>query len=225
MTAREIVDWVETRLRLLGIKPPGDGDILMIANEENERTARDLKIPRRYIKNVNPLLPFDLPAEALPGGALFAEQTVANRRIEVLTVAEANLMYPDWEKNATEGFTNFRQRLIIYDPANVSAPVYPVGFQAGDLLRIEYVMRVRKLVFSVVDAANESLEPWNGVLPEYHRAIPQLVTFQLAMMLGDELQAQKARAFYADGMKDMEAAFSYSRPNAYFPSLPWAGRY
>jgi hypothetical protein len=226
MTTKELVDRVETNLRMLVIKDvPGDADILVYLNEENVRICRDLRVPRRYIKDVDPTQPFAMPTEALPGSLSFSEKAVHEQRVHVLTVDEANAYFPDWERNEHEGYTRYPHRLVIYDPGNITAPVYPIGFQPGDLLRLTYVVKPRPLVFDDPDAdASVALVAMEGVIPEYHRLLYQMTTFQLAMMLGDEIQAGKARAFYGDAMNELRDAFSYSRPDYQLPVAPWAGR-
>jgi hypothetical protein len=223
MTVRELVDRVETNLRMLGLTPPGDADILTYLNDEHQRIARELRIPRRYITDVDATAPFAMPTETLPGSLSFAEKTETNRPIEILTVAEANDLYPDWERNEFEGFTRFWKRLIIYDPANITAPVYPVGFMAGETLRLEYAVKPFPLAFDdPADTGTVALEPFEALMPEYHRILYQMTTFQLAMMMGNQEQSQKARAFYADARGELDDAFSYARPMYHLPGLRWA---
>lgn len=225
MTVRELVDRVETNLRMLGLTPPGDADILTYLNDEHQRIARELRIPRRYITEVDATQPFAMPTEALPGSLMFAEKTETNRPIEILTVSEANDLYPDWERNEFEGFRQFWKRLIIYDPGNITAPVYPVGFRVGEELRLEYVVKPFPLAFDDPSGAGDvALQPFEELIPEYHRILYQMVTFELAMMMGNQEQAQKARAFYADAKNDLEDAFSYTRPAYHITGLDWARR-
>lgn len=223
MTVRELVDRVETNLRMLGLTPPGDADILTYLNDEHQRIARELRIPRRYITDVDATAPFAMPTEALPGSLSFAEKTDRSQPIEILTVAEANDLYPDWERNEFEGFTRFWKRLIIYDPANITAPVYPVGFEAGETLRLEYAVKPFPLAFDdPADTGDVALQPFEALMPEYHRILYQMTTFQMAMMMGNQEQAQKARAFYADARGELDDAFSYARPMYHLPGLRWA---
>ena len=239
MKAAEIVDWVERRIRLLGIRPPGAGDILEFANEQNDATSRSqtdlsmfsgqngqvrhcsgrkLNIPRRYVKDVDATTTFLLPTEARPGSALFAERTTDNRKIRTLTVEEANRLFPDWEENTIEGLERYPIPLIIYDPQNITAPVYPIGFSTGDILRMEYVIKPRDMVFSIpTGVTTVTDEPWEGELPEFHRIIPQMVVFEIALALGDELVSQKARAFYNDAQQEMEEAVAYVRNQYAYP--------
>ena len=219
------MDWVETRIRLMGLNAPGDGDILQICNDINDRVARDLHIPRRYIKNVNPTQPFSPPSEARPGGITFAERTDTDRRIMILTVTEANDYYPDWERNQTEGFSKYATPLIIYDPVNISAPIYPIGFSSGDTLRMVYVMNVKPMVFENPDAT-QTTEPFNGEMPEYHRIVPQLAVFEIAALLArsdNTMPAQKAQMYYNDAKGELEDAFDYARHDYFVPYAPDLG--
>lgn len=227
MTVRELVNRVETNLRLMGIKPvPGDGDILEFLNEENQRVARELRLPRRYVTDIDATEPFTMPTEAQPGSLVFAERTgEPNIRIRILTVAEANDLYPGWERNEHEGHTRFPHRLVIYDPGNISAPVYPIGFRAGETLRVTYQVRPKPLVLDNPDldvtVATEGLE---GVIPEYHALLYRMATYQIAMLAGDNTQVQKARMMYAEAIGELADAFSYARPDYQLPGASWAGR-
>ena len=222
MNATEIVDWVETDLRMMKLDPPGPADILAYANRMNVRVARDLRIPRRYIKDVSTGAAFAPPSEAIPESMSFVEVTNTNARITVLTVDEANAEYPDWETNLLEGSSRYPTRLIIYDPGNITAPIYPIGFESGELLRIEYCVVPRPMVFSNPTSA-ETTVPFEGLIPDYHRIIPQLTTFNLGLLKipSDPNEAQvvrmKTQAIYADAQKDIEAAFSATHPSYYMP--------
>lgn len=214
MTALELADRVETDLRLMGFTPPGPGDILRYLNEANEETSVELHIPTRYVKDVAANAPFLAPLEARPGQIKFAEDLKYDRRLEVLTVSEANRFYPDWEVNAIEGHDQYGKKLIIYDPANVTAPIYPVGFKAGETLRMQYVLRPFPMVYSD-PAEDESLYPWNGVMPEYHRIVANEAVFKLAMLMsaaaGSEFQRGVAQAYLAKCQRDKDDAFAYAR--------------
>lgn len=229
MTVKELVDRVETNLRLMGISPvPGDADILMYLNEENQRMSRDLRVPTRYVTEIDATQPFILPSEAQPGSLKFAEKADYNWRVEVLTVSEANELYPDWEKNEHEGGIRYGHRLIIYDPANISAPVYPLGFSAGAELQMTYTVRPKPLVLDNPDAdVSVSLAPFEGVIPEYHSLLAKLATYQMAMLMGDPEKGhiQKARTLYSEAMLEAQDAFSYARPDVQLPGVRWAGRY
>lgn len=225
MTVKELVNRVETNLRLMGISPPGDADILEFLNEENQRVSRELRIPTRYVKNIDATGPFSMPSEALPGSLVFAEDSGFNNRMEVMTVAEANERYPDWERNEYEGDSGFGGRLIIYDPGNISAPVYPVGFSSGDLLRVTYMVKPRPMAFDDPDAsATVSLEGFEGRIPEYHSLLYRMTTYQMALLMGDATQVQKARMLYSEALGELQDAFSYLRPVYQLPGVRWAGR-
>lgn len=214
MNALELTDRVETDLRMMGFTPPGPADILRYLNEANDETSVDLHIPTRYVKEVVATAPFLAPLEARPGQIRFAEDSKHNSRIKVLTVSEANNLYPDWEMNVTEGEARYGHKLIIYDPSNVTAPIYPVGFTTGEKLRMQYTMKPKPMVFSD-PLESESLEPWNGVMPEYHRIVANEAVFKLAMLMsaaeGNEFKRGVAQAYLAKNQGDKVDAFAYSR--------------
>lgn len=227
MTVKELVNRVETNLRLMGINPlPGDADILEFLNEENQRMARELRVPERYVTEIDATAPFSMPTEAQPGSLMFAEKTETNHRVEVLTVSEANDLYPDWERNEHEGFTRYWKRLIIYDPGNISAPVYPIGFDAGEQLRVTYLIKPKPLVFDNPDLdTTVETEPFDGNMPEYHSLLYRMTTYQIGMLMGNQEQVQKSRMMYAEALGEAQDAFSYARPEYQLPGVRWAGRF
>lgn len=223
MNTYELVDWVETDLRRMGLTPPGPADILLELDRANKKLCADMGIPRRYIKDVATGAPFAPPSEAVPGSISFVERTSTNKRITILTVAEANDQYPDWESNALEGGNTYPWRLVIYDPGNLTAPVYPIGFLAGETLRMEYVVIPKTLVFSNPSAA-EATEPYDGLFSQFHRIVAQLAVFKIGMdmMPDDPNTAQvlraKTQAYYNDAKGDMETMFAMTRPKYYLPN-------
>lgn len=230
MRARELIDWVETNLRLLGFGAnglpdvPGDADILMFLDRTQKEYARDLGLPTRYVKDVDPMAPFNLPAEAVHGSLKFAEREDCPYRVRILTVSEANDFYPGWEKNEHEGGDRFGARLVVYDPSNISAPVYPVGFRAGEELHLTYQVSVPTLVLED-PGPGESLEPWACLYPEYHILIARLVTFEMTMAMATNEEhtnlMRKASAYYSKAQEELDRLFAYSRQDYYLPGTAW----
>lgn len=225
MTARELADWVAVNLRLLGFQSiPGDADILMFLDRTQKEYARDLGFPTRYVQNVSPSAPFNLPAEAVYGSLKFVEREDCPYRVRILTVSEANEFYPGWERNEHTGPDRHSTRLVVYDPSNISAPVYPVGFRSGEQLHLTYQVKVPTLVFED-PGPGESLEPWACLYPEYHILLARLVTFELCMaMATDEEntnQMRKAAAYYAKAQEELDRLFAFSRADYYLPGAMW----
>lgn len=224
MTCAEIVDDIETEIRYAfqaaRQEIPGTEEIVRIVNKWNDRISQQLKIPRRYVKSIDATAPFALPAEARPGSLSFSEES--DGRVEVLTVAEANQFYPDWEKNEHEGHGKYPYKLVVYDPHNISAPVYPIGFSSGDTLRIAYVIAVSPMVVeNSAGATDVVLEPFNGLMPEFHHVVGQMAKYELLLRLGD----QRATMYYADAQVEIEKAFAYARNDYHLPMVPNLGLY
>lgn len=230
MTCAEIVDDVEAEIRYAFLaaqqEPPGTEEIVRIANKYNSRISGDLRVPTRYVKGIVATAPFAMPTEARPGSVTFSEEvgdgSSGEDRINVLTVSEANQLYPDWEINEHEGYSTYPYKLIVYDPHNISAPVYPIGFSSGATLRMVYTIQVNPMV--VENSANEagkSLEPFNGIMPEYHHVIAQMTKFELLLRIGDE----RGRAYYQDAQNDIAKAFAYARNNYVLPGVRNLGAY
>lgn len=223
MTARELIDRAERNLRLLGVTPiPPEGDLLMMLDDAQREVARDLDFPRRYVRDVATSAPFNLPAEALQGSLSFAERTSHNCRVRILTVNEANDFFPDWEDNEHEGGRRYRERLVIYDPGNISAPVYPLGFEDGETLRMTYEVEVKRLVLDN-PGPGESEQPWNCMFPQYHSLLARLVTFEATQALGNELQTQKAYSYYNKAQDELGRLYSEARPDYILPGVNWLG--
>lgn len=216
----EIILEIEENLEMYGIETPGRGSIGRRVNRAQDRISQELQFPRRYIKDVNATATFELPGEARQGGLLWAEMEArstgsANPRIPLLTVAMANSMCVRWDEydadlSSYPGHPKFGEFLIIYDPANMSAPVYPLGFRAGDELRLEYVVKPRDMddLDGSLGASGVS-NPFENQLPEYdQQLLVNYVTFEY-LMANEKPQAQ---AYYNSYRGIMEEAFAYNRP-------------
>lgn len=207
-TARAILQRIEDALDDMGYTTER-ARLLRRMNTAQDTLSRDLRLPLRYVKNVSTTQPFTMPVEARPGGIIYAEQVNAtrqvNREVELLTVADANQAYPGWEVNPNEGSTYYGKGapFIIYDPVNVSAPIYPVQFEAGDTLRILYSLKPTDMTLELTSAAfNGELDEYASDLIYYH------VMFETLLMKTD----QRSNVFYAALESVKDKAYAYSRP-------------
>lgn len=194
MTAAELIDDIERDLSEMGFKPPVRGDLLRRLNREQTRISRELRFPIKYYSEIPATTPFTLPAPMRASSLRSVEHEQLDRSVEVLTVQQANELYPRWEA------ADFSRKLVIYDPANPSAPITPVGFSSGDTLRILVEVEPTALTeFSSV--------PFDGLLGEYHLMLAQHVKFTFLLNKGD----QRGQAFYHDYMQMMTDAFNVLR--------------
>jgi len=208
----ELIRRIEFALELQGKEVSRQG-ILRILNVEQRKLINELHIPIRYAKNLRTDRPISVPIDANPGGIRYAEGTIYNKQVELLTVSDANLLYPGWEDNANEGIDPYIGRgapFVIYDPANISAPIYPVGFEDGDKLRIMYVLKPEELTFE------DDSFPFMGEVPEYSEdLLYNAVMTDLCYNLGDA----RYKGFDAQLQEIKERAFNYSRPELHLAKL------
>lgn len=158
-----------------------------------DRISTQLGVPERYVTDVSVTEPFMLPDEAWRKGLKYAEDVERQREIPIYTVREANMLYPRWE-DAEE--LAWGIKFIVFDRANTSAPVYPVGFDPGDKLRIIYHIQPAPMLqdedepFAVIEEGERTPGQFDG----YHIALAQYVSFQLLL----REQPNIAASFYAD---------------------------
>lgn len=209
-TSRNILDSIEQNLRLTGLQVPVPGELLRRVNIAQDRISQELGIPYRYIKGVATNATFELPTEARPGGLMYAEEEDRNLSVPLMTVMEANdrFGWRNWDDYTPADGKDFTTgRVLIYDPANLSAPVTPLGFDSGETLRLLY--RVKPTDLTDCGAASANVEPFMGQAPEYgERLLTQYVTFEMLMLQGD----QRANVFWSDYRSLAEEAFNYMRP-------------
>lgn len=216
MSLATLIEAVNQNLRRVGAASEPPAELLRRANDCQDRIAQELGIPLRYLKEVDATAPFALPDEARPGGLRYAERYqqgddrggVPQR---LLTVAQANDLGIAWESPDFVGHPAVGRSFLLYDPANASAPVTPVGYEAGDLLRLAYVVKPAEL------AAFADL-PFGGELAEYgERLLQQYLTFELLLLSPDPQLRTLGSPFYNDYKGLLEEAFNASRPQPWLP--------
>lgn len=217
-SVRNIIERIVDNVSLTpNLEKPENGMILRRVESAHQRVAQELQIPKRYIKDVDATAAFSMPEEARPGGLLYAElendNDERNVTIPLMTVQEANDIGIMWDTtdsdlSAYKRHAHYGKYLIIYDPVNISAPVYPLGFETGDTLRMLYVLKPTRL--TTID----DTEPFDGEMPEYGDDIlVQYVTFEILFGAG----AEQSQAYYNDYRKLMEEALAYTRPPLWLP--------
>jgi hypothetical protein len=207
-TTKEIIQRIEDTLDLQG-KTVSRQSLLRFLNNNHLRVSIELRVPIRYVKNVVTNQPTSLPVEAAPGGLRYAERTSDNKSLEILTVADANRLYPEWELNSNEGadYPGKGNPFVIYDPSNISAPLYPVGFDAGDTMRMAYIMQPEELIFE-----DDDTKPFRGELPEYASDLLYFKTMsEILFNTGDN----RYGGFWTQYNTVMDLAFNYSRQEMY----------
>lgn len=226
MTCAEMVDDVEAEIRYAflaaQVELPGTEEIVRVLNKYNDRISGDLRVPRKYVTDIDPTVAITMPTDARAGSVRFTEKEEAVGSIQVLTVDEANMLYPDWEDNEHEGGSTFPYKLVIYDPSNLTDPLYAIGFTSSDKLRMVYTVQVKPMVLenSAADA-DVSLLPFNGLMPEYHHVIAQMTKFEFLLRIGDE----RGRAYYTDAQDEIAKAFAYANNHYVVPEANYLGIY
>lgn len=136
----EVIDGVEADLSLAGVPLPDRRELVRRLNAAQRELARELRIPQLYVTGVPVNAPFLLPEGVRPDVLLQADTLRDNRLVNCLSVEQANQMGVKWERPAYEGEVWWSKtvgdRMLIFDPANPTSSVYPVGFADGDELRL-----------------------------------------------------------------------------------------
>lgn len=136
----EVIDGVEADLALAGLPLPDRRELVRRMNAVQRELGRELRIPQLYVTGVPINQPFLLPEGARPDVLLQADTLRDNQLVNCLSVEQANQMGVKWERPAYHGDVWWSKavgdRMLIFDPANPTSSVYPVGFRAGDELRL-----------------------------------------------------------------------------------------
>lgn len=164
----EVVDGVEADLALAGVPLPDRRELVRRLNAAQRELGRDLRIPQLYITDVPVDRPFLLPVVARPDVLLQADTLRDNQLVNCLSVEQANQMGVPWERPAYYGDHWWSKvvgdRMLIFDAANPTASVYPVGFQDGDELRLLVVKWPTPLDLDEGNSDPLSKEVFDGAL-------------------------------------------------------------
>lgn len=197
MNLGELIDNVVTMMG--GQGEPTEADIANMLNRVMNEDARDLRIPEMTAEFNGVTLPFNLPVGGLPGGVLRVFRKSDGWEFPVHTNDQANHLYPGY-LNWSAGDTRF----VVFDPATIGleGTVYPapVPDVAQDYL-VTFTKRPEPMV-----ALDD--EPFDGVLPEYHRLLAHHAAFELLMAASDN----RWQPHYSRYTKLMSEAFTYARP-------------
>lgn len=205
MTAREAIAAINDELQIMGGQELSNPIALRQLNSAAQEISRELRIPTRYHKDQSTEAPFAFYDDMFEGGLEYVEiddheineEQWWMKPIPILSVRDANQMYPDWERNRNEGYDQFRKRIIIYDPRNKDNGIYPIGFDEGEKIRLLYVVKTE-----VVDLDDKL---WDGRLPEWQDLVWKTVAWkalagissreQQSIMLYSYLRNRKEEAF------------------------------
>lgn len=152
-----------------------DAELISLLNEEQLELAVDFKVPTQTVA-VGPITTdFTLP-NSTQYNALLSAQDEWGRHIELLTVNEANVAMPSWTRTDYAGMTPWA---LIYDPANISAPVRPLpNPSAASNLRFTVALRPP-------DLAELTDVPFGGELRDTHQVLAYGVIARLLLRQGD----------------------------------------
>ncbi len=131
--------------------------------------------------------------EVQEGSANVSSEWMKNRKLALLSVAEANEFHPNWEDDEYIG-----PAFMLYNPFQQNEGFLPVGITSA---------RYRFLVHAVPDPMTENQhEPFAtldycvdpparsvGAMPNFHRILAHHVSYELLQRAGD----QRWQAFYA----------------------------
>jgi len=179
-------------------------------NDAQRQVADDLLIPKRFV-NVVGAPPLSLPTEA-SGAGLISIKVVENtgaRPLPLYTVTEANQRFPQWSEEETG---TQPARYVIYDPANLTAPIYVVPPHTDTrTYRIEYRPRVNDFTLSDLDTG--TAVPFNGDVDfeGAHELIPLYAAALLWDMQKDDLGYKQYTRYMNEYM--VKAAEYYHKIN------------
>lgn len=214
---------LEEVLDNLNISPGGRnvtrGDAKRLLNMANREISQKLGIPTLYLDVPSGggfvTGPFTLPVRVQADGVKYAEvvevfeadvpggEMMRNRRIALLSVAEANEFHPRWEMddNVLSGPTHYPgPPFLLHDPAMPGTGIRPVGITTARYRFLVYA-RPEEMVldldepFSVMmcDSEGNPVQRMPGIFPDYHRLLAHHVSYELLQKIGDE----RWQAFYA----------------------------
>ena len=165
-------------------------------NDAQQEVSYQLRIPRRYADVETPS-PFTLPVEARGGGLISIKPVIDSRAgdpLPLLTVAEAEREYPNWSEEQADNTS--KARFAIYDPSNITAPVYIVPPHTDTrLYRVEYFKAPHQ--FTLDDYENGNLVLFDGDtdFAPAHQIVPIYAAHLLWEMIPDETGAYKSRYY------------------------------
>lgn len=140
-----------------------DGELLDMLNAEQLELAVDLKVPTQTIEVSGVTTDFTLP-DGTQYNALLSAQNEYGHTIELMTVASANALFPGWSSTTWSG-AGARPFALIYDPANISAPVRPLpNPSAVSTYRMTVALRP-------LDMVELSDEPFTALLTDGTRSV------------------------------------------------------
>jgi hypothetical protein len=179
MNLGEARDWVEQQVKPLEFS---SGEIDRLLNLENDQLARELRFPTRLIRSIDATEAFLPAAGTRPGSVIKVWDDVYGAEIPVYSVQEAHRKFPRWlDADPDLGGAKF----VVWEPYNVTAPLTPKGFSAGDLLRVLTIVQPQTM------SEDDDLI-WDGELPEFHDLVPRKVAADLLIGRSDGVSGEAA---------------------------------
>lgn len=179
MNLGEARDWVEQQVKPLEFS---SGEIDRLLNLENDRLARELRIPTRLIRNVDATQAFLPAANTRPGSIIKVWDDSDGSEIPVYSVQEAHRRFPRWlDADPDLGGAKF----VVWEPYNLTAPLTPKGFFVGDLLRVLTVVQPEVM-------SEDADLIWDGEFAEFHDLVPRKVSSDLLIGRSDGVTSEAA---------------------------------
>lgn len=171
-------------------------------NDAQRQVAWDLNIPRRYA-NVTGASPLTLDTESRGGGLISIKAVNDDGSVYVLplrTVAEAEQRDKYWSEEETT--SSEPARYAIYDPANLSAPIYIVPPHSDTrLYRVEYFVEPSDFTLAQLDEGTAVPFDGDSDFTPAHSLIPLLA----AALLWDMQKDDDGLKWYSRYMREYEA--------------------
>lgn len=179
MNLGEARDWVEQSVKPLEFS---SGEIDRLLNLENDHLSRELRIPTRLIRNIDATQAFLPAANTRPGSVIEIWDDEDGSKIPVYSVQEAHKRFPRWlDADPDLGGAKF----VVWEPYNLTAPLTPKGFFAGDILRVLTIVQPETL-------SEDADLIWDGEFPEFHDLVPRKVAADLLIGRSDGVTSEPA---------------------------------
>lgn len=203
MTYAELIEEV---LENIGLNPNAHkiqrGEIRRIMNLASREISLRVGIPTLYVdvpSSGTTSGSFTLPVRYHPEGIRRVELVevadsdigwdfVQNQEIPIMSVAQANDLYPTWEND--EGYEYEGPPFLVYSPANPDAGFRPVGFNEASYRFLVHAVPAEMTEdthepFAVLDYCEDPPVRRGGAMPAYHRILAHHATYELLQRLGD----------------------------------------
>lgn len=173
----------------------GPAEIRRALNHAQRQASTDLEQPQKTVLTSVAGRRVELPPDAKRSGVKALRDAGSAQQFEIVTVQEANRLYPDWHTASASAFP-----VVVYDPGSVGAPlsllVAPAELGMTGQVVLTYVVEPDEMT-------DGSDEPFRGLLAEYHHMLGHYAAY---MLTGQVVELEKykdlrnaASAHYNDG--------------------------